>query len=223
MCTVLVYCLCVNVYCTGVLFVCKCVLYWCTVCVQMCTVLVYCLCVNVYCTGVLFVCKCVLYWCTVCVQMCTVLLYCLCVNVYCTGVLIAYKCVLYCCYRVSTQLRLNNNNNNNNNNNIIVWNFFCNLKVFANGLLYTCYWDSGRMIHALMYKNVASHVEKKRQSKTKQISLRHVHCALSYVESIQCHQRYRNSQRALVKCDSNASLRYFCWPQQRTHFVVCLV
>jgi hypothetical protein len=29
MCTVLLYCLCVNVYCTAVLFVCKCVLYYC--------------------------------------------------------------------------------------------------------------------------------------------------------------------------------------------------
>jgi hypothetical protein len=29
MCTVLLYCLCVNVYCTTVLFVCKCVLYYC--------------------------------------------------------------------------------------------------------------------------------------------------------------------------------------------------
>jgi hypothetical protein len=29
MCTVLLYCLCVNVYCTAVLFVCKCVLYCC--------------------------------------------------------------------------------------------------------------------------------------------------------------------------------------------------
>jgi hypothetical protein len=29
MCTVPLYCLCVNVYCTAVLFVCKCVLYYC--------------------------------------------------------------------------------------------------------------------------------------------------------------------------------------------------
>jgi RNA:NAD 2'-phosphotransferase (TPT1/KptA family) len=80
------------------------------------------------------------------------------------------------------------------------------------------------MIHVLVHKNVASHVEKKkRRSKIKQISQRHVHCALSYVESVQSHQRYRTSQRVHAKCDSYASSRYFCLAPHSKHFVVCLV
>jgi len=78
------------------------------------------------------------------------------------------------------------------------------------------------MIHTLAYKNVARHVKKRRENKIKQISLSHVQCALSYVESTQCDQRYRDSQRVFVKCDSNASSCYFCLQEQRKITFCCL-